>query len=177
MTLTNDDYDIRLKQVQERNKLIIGHFVHTWRGCISDDALHQHVMNIEYFANGHLNYYADADELRSLDQITGWKVYDFITDWLPRKGLVTSTRRVKSYLASFNKLFKFMGEHSYMKPEDAAEVLNLLKEDRQLMIDAVVTYDNPIEDQSPEAFQARMQDLVERWKAIHQESGKGTQDT
>jgi len=31
--------------------------------------------------------------------------------------------------------------------------------------------------QAPEAFQARMQELVERWKAIHQESKKGTQDT
>lgn len=166
----SDDHEIRLEQVQERNKLIVGHFVHTWRGRISDDALYQHVTNIEYFANGHLNYSADADELRSLDQVTGWKVYDFITDWLPRKGLVTSARQVKSYLASFNKLFKFMGEHGYMEPEDAAEVLDLLKKDRQLMIDTVVTYDDPIEDQSPEEFQAHLQGLVERWKAIHQES-------
>ena len=166
----SDDHEVRLQQIQERNKLIVGHFVHTWRGRISDDALYQHVVNIEYFVNGHLNYSADADELRSLDQVTGWKVYDFITDWLPRKGLVTSARRVKSYLASFNKLFKFMGEHGYMDPEDAAEVLDLLKEDRQLMIEAVVTYDDPIEDQSPEEFQAHLQGLVDRWKAIHQES-------
>lgn len=166
----SDDYEVRLQQIQERNKLIIGHFVHTWRGRISDDTLYQHVTNIEYFVDGHLNYYADTDGLRSLDQVTGWKLYDFITDWLPRKGLVTSARRVKSYLASFNKLFKFMGEHGYMEPEDAAEVLDLLKEDRQLMIEAVVTYDDPIEDQSPEEFQAHLQGLVDRWKAIHQES-------
>jgi len=168
--MSDDHYEVRLQQVRERNKLIIGHFVHTWRGRISDNTLYQHVMNFEYFANGHLNYYADTDELRSLDQVTGWMVYDFITDWLPRKGLVTSARRVKSYLASFNKLFKFMGEHGYMEPEDAAEVLDLLKEDRQLMIDAVVTYDDPIKDQSPEEFQAHLQELVERWKSICQES-------
>lgn len=168
--MSDDHYEVRLQQVRERNKRIIGHFVHTWRGRISDDTLYQHVMNIEYFANGHLNYYADTDALRSLDQVTGWKVYDFITDWLPRKGLVTSARRVKSYLASFNRLFKFMGEHGYMEPEDADEVLDLLKEDRQLMIDTVVTYDDPIEDQSLEEFQAHMQGLVGRWKAIHQKS-------
>ena len=166
----SDDHEVRLQQVQERNKLVIAHFVHTWRGRISDDALYQHVTNIEYFVNGHLNYSADADELRSLDQVTGWKVYDFITDWLPRKGLVTSARRVKSYLASFNKLFKFMGEHGYMEPEDAAGVLDLLKEDRQLMIEAIVTYDDPIEDQSPEEFQAHLQGLVERWKSLPRES-------
>lgn len=172
----SDDYEVRLQQVRERNTLIVGHFVHTWRGRISDDVLYQHVMNIEYFANGHLNYYADADGLRSLDQVTAWKLYDFITDWLPRKGLVTSARRVKSYLASFNKLFKFMGEHGYMAAEEADRVLEMLKEDRQLMIDTVVTYDEPKEDQSPEAFRAHLQELVERWKSIHQESGKGAPD-
>lgn len=102
-------------------------------------------------------------------------MYDFITDWLPRKGLVVSARRVESYLASFNKLFKFMGDHGYMEPEGAAEVLDMLKGDRQLMIDAVVTYDDPIEDQSPEEFQAHLQELVERWKSIHQESKKDAQ--
>ena len=173
----NDDYEVHLQQVQDRNKRIIGRFVHTWRGRISDDALYQHVVNIEYFVSGHLNYYADTDELRSLDQVTGWKLYDFITDWLPRKGLVVSARRVKSYLASFNKLFKFMRDYGYMEPENAAEVLDLLKEDRQLMIDTVVTYDDPIEDQSPEEFRAHLQGLVERWMSIHQESKKDIQSS
>ncbi len=166
----SDDYDIRLQQVQERNALIVGRFVHTWRGRISDDALYQHVLNIEHFVNGHLNYCAEADELCSLDQVTAWKVYDFITDWLPRKSLVTSARRVKSYLASFNKLFKFMGGHGYVAAEETANILQTLKEERQMMIDAVVTYDDePDESQSLEAFQASMQELVERWKSIHQE--------
>jgi len=57
-----------------------------------------------------------------------------------------------------------------MEPEDAAEVLDLLKEDRQLMIDTVVTYDDPIQDQSPEKFQAHLQGLVERWKSLPRES-------
>jgi hypothetical protein len=169
----SDDYDVRLQQVKERNKLIVGHFVHTWRGRISDDTLYQHVLNIEHFAKGYLNYYTEADGPRSLDQVTEWKVIDFITDWLPRKSLVTSARRVKNYLASFNKLFKFMGEHGYMAAEEVAEILQTLKDDRQMMIDAVVTYDDePDESQSPEAFQARMQGLVERWIAIHQELKK-----
>jgi hypothetical protein len=165
-----DDYDVRLQQVTERNQFIVGHFVHTWRGRISDDTLYQHVLNIEHFANGHPNYYAEADELCSLDQVTAWKVHDFITDWLPRKSLVTSARQVKSYLASFNKLFKFMGEHGYMAAEEADNILQTLREERQMMIEAVVTYDDePDESQSPEAFQARMQELVERWKSVHQE--------
>ena len=44
-----------------------------------------------------------------------------------------------------------------------------------MMIDTVVTYDDPIEDQSPEEFRAHLQGLVERWISIHQESKKDTQ--
>lgn len=35
----SDDYEVRLQRVRERNKCIIGHFVHIWRGRISDVAL------------------------------------------------------------------------------------------------------------------------------------------
>ena len=171
----NDDYDVRLKQVQERNDFILGHFVHVWRGRVSDETLYQHVLNIQGFTDRYLNYSAEADELRSGDQITSWDVYDFVTDWLPRKCWVTSERRIKSYLASFKKYVKFLEEYDYLSPEAAAEIIERLKEDRQEMIRSAVTYyDEPEEEESPEAFQARMQDLVERWKTIHQESKKET---
>jgi hypothetical protein len=173
----SDDYDIRLKQVQERNDLILGHFVHVWRGRVSDDTLYQHVLNIQNFTDRYLNYSAEADQLRSADQISAWEVYDFIVDWLPRKCWVDSERRVKSYLASFKKYVQFMGEYNYLPSEVVADIVQMIKEERQEMIETVITYwDEPEERESPEAFRARMQDLVERWKAIHQETKKGTQD-
>jgi hypothetical protein len=166
-----DDYDDRLKQVRERNDFILGHFIHVWRGRISDDTLYQHVLNIQSFTDIYLNYYAGADELHSGDQASAWKVYDFITDWLPRKCWIDSERRVKIYLASLKKYVRFMGEQGYMPVETAAEIVHALEEERQEMIEAIVTYwDEPDESESPEAFQARMQELVERWEAIHQES-------
>jgi hypothetical protein len=167
----SDDYDTRLKQVQERNRFVIGHFVHTWRGRISDETLGRHLLNIEHFANRYLNYSAEADELRSLDRVGGWDVYDFITDWLPRKSWVDSARRIENYLASFNKLFRFMGEQGYISAATAADALRMLKEERQVMIDAAVTYyDEPEEEQSPEAFLAQADELLERWKAVHPRS-------
>lgn len=170
-------YDVCLKQVQERNDLILGHFVHVWRGRVSDDTLYRHVLNIQSFTDYYLNYSAEADELRSGDQITAWDVYDFVTDWLPRKCWVTSERRVKSYLASFKKYVKFMEEYDYLSPEVAANIIQTLKEERQVMIRSAVTYyDEPDEAESPEAFRARMQELVEQWKAIHQESRKEAQE-
>ncbi len=170
----SDDYDIRLKQIQEHNDSILGHFIHVWRGRVSDDTLYQHVLNIQNLTDHYLNYSdVEADELRSGGQITAWTVYDFITDWLPRKCWVDSERRVKGYLASFKKYVQFMGEHNYMAAEAVADIVHTLKEDRQEMIETVVTYwDEPDERESLEAFQARMQKLVERWKALPQESKK-----
>ena len=74
------------------------------------------------------------------------------------------------------KVRQFMGEYNHLSSEVMADIVHMLKEERQEMIETVVTYwDEPEERESPEAFRARMQDLVERWKAIHQESEKGAQ--
>jgi len=70
-----------------------------------------------------------------------------------------------------------IGEQGYMPAETAEEILQMLKEERQEMIKAAVTYgDEPDEGESPEAFQARMQELVERWKALGQESKTGHEE-
>ena len=71
------------------------------------------------------------DEPRSVDQVTAYDVYSFITDWLPRKGLVVSARQVKSHLASLTKLYQLMGEQHYMPPEQAAAIVQSMKMDRQ----------------------------------------------
>ena len=58
----------------------------------------------------------------------------------------------------------------------AADILRTLKEEREDMIRAAVAYfDEPTEDESPEAFRAQLQDLEERWAALfpHEGSEKG----
>ena len=173
----SDDYNARLKRIQERNDLILGHFVHTWHGRLADDTLYQHVLNIQHLTSGHLNYGREADGLRSVDQITAGDVYDFITDWLPRKSWVDSERRVKGYLASIKKYVHFMAEQGYMPADVAADILRTLKEQRDDMICGAVTYfDEPTEDESPETFQANLKDLETRWAALFPTEGseKGT---
>lgn len=173
----SDAYDARLKQIQERNDLILGHFVHTWRRRLADDTLCQHVRNIQHLTGGHLNYGREADQLRSVDQITAGDVYDFITDWLPRKSWVDSERRVKRYLASIKKYVQFMAEQGYMPTGVAADIVRTLKEERVDMIHAAVAYfDEPIEDESLEDFRAQLKDLEERWAALFPRKGseKGT---
>lgn len=164
-----DHIDIQHLPVEARNKFILAYFVHTWRGRISDETLYQHLLNLQYFIDSYLSYgLAGAhDEPRSVEQVSAYEVYDFITDWLPRKGLVVSARRVKSYLASFNKFYRFMGAQGYMPAEQVEKILQTLKWDRQEMIEAVLTYDDePEADQSPEAFLSALKELEARWKAL-----------
>lgn len=54
MKLMHDDYDARLREVEERNEFILGHFVHVWRERISDDTLYQHVRWALLLADGAL---------------------------------------------------------------------------------------------------------------------------
>ncbi len=160
--------------VADRNAFILGHFVDTWQGRLSDNTLAQHVLNIQYFMDSYLSYCVIGvhDEPRSVDQVTAYDVYRFITDWLPRKGLVVSARQVKSHLTSLTKLYKFMGEQHYIPPEKSAAILQTIKEDRQEMIETVLTYDDePNESQSTdEAFFAQ---LKERWKLLPPDVSKG----
>ena len=160
--------------VADRNAFILGHFVDTWQGRLSDNTLSQHVLNIQYFMDSYLSYCVIGvhDEPRSVDQVTAYDVYRFITDWLPRKGLVVSARQVKSHLASLTKLYTFMREQHYMPPEQAAAIVQTMKVDRQEMIEAVLTYDDePDESQSTdEAFFAQ---LKERWKSLPPDASRG----
>ncbi len=162
-----DDYAARLKRIQEHNDLILGHFVHTWHGRMADDTLYQHVLNIQHLTGGFLNYCRATAELRSADLITAGDVYEFITDWLPRKSWVDSERRIKGYLASIKKYVQFMAEHGYMSADVAAGILRILKEDREEMIRAAVTYgDESTDDESPAAFRAQLKALEARWAAL-----------
>jgi hypothetical protein len=169
-------YDSNLQHlsVADRNAFILGHFVDTWQGRLSDNTLAQHVLNIQYFMDSYLSYCVSGvhDEPRPVDQVTAYHVYSFITDWLPRKGLVFSARQVKSHLASLTKLYTFMKAQRYIPPEKAEAILQTLKEDRQEMIESVLTYDDePDENQSTdEAFFAQIR---RQWESLPPDVSKG----
>ena len=134
---------------------------------MSDDVLYRHALNIQHFAGWHLTYYCAADELRSVDQVTARDVYDFITDWLPRKSWVDSERRIKSYLATLKRYVQFMAEHEYMRADVATSILRMIRQDREDMIRTAVTYyDEPQKKPSSEALDAQLRDLEARWAAL-----------
>jgi site-specific recombinase XerD len=128
------DFDVRVRAIQAYNQPILDGF-ESWleQSGLSEKTVETHVSNIDFFTN-YLVYY---EPLKRLDEATGGDVWMFLADWFPRKALWASVTSVKSYLASFKKFFRWMGETGRVSPETVADVLDTLKEDRGEFLERV----------------------------------------
>jgi site-specific recombinase XerD len=122
-----DTYDARVRAIRVSNQPILDDF-EAWleQSGLSEKTVKTHVSNIDFFTN-YLVYY---EPLKKLDEAREGDVWMFLADWFPRKALWASATSVKSYLASFKKFFRWMGETGRVSPETVADVLDTLKEDR-----------------------------------------------
>ncbi len=128
------DYDRKVKAIQAHNQLLLDAF-RAWleESGLSKKTVRNHVENIDFFTE-YLVYY---EPLEQLDQATDSDVALFLCDWFPRKAMWASVSSVKSYLASFKKFFKWMGEAGYVSDETVTKVIETLKEEREEFLDAV----------------------------------------
>jgi site-specific recombinase XerD len=127
-----DTYDARLRAIRAYNQPILDDF-EDWleQSGLSEKTVETHVSNIEFFTN-YLVYYDNP--LKKLDEATSGDVWMFLADWFPRKALWASVSSVKSYLASFKKFFRWMGETGRVSPETVVDVLDTLKYDRDTFL-------------------------------------------
>jgi site-specific recombinase XerD len=125
------DYDARVRAIRAYNQPILDDF-EDWleQSGLSEKTVITHVDNIDFFTN-YLVYY---EPLKKLDEATSGDVWMFLADWFPRKALWASATSVKSYLASFKKFFRWMGETGRVSPETVVDVLDTLKEDRNAFL-------------------------------------------
>jgi site-specific recombinase XerD len=121
------DYDVRVRAIQAANQPILNAF-EVWleQSGLSEKTIQIHVSNIDFFTN-YLVYY---EPLKKLDEANSGDVWMFLDDWFPRKALWASITSVTSYLASFKKFFRWMGETGRVSPKTVTDVLELLKEER-----------------------------------------------
>jgi len=121
------DYDVRVRAIQAANQPIL-HAFEVWleQSGLSEKTIQIHVSNIDFFTN-YLVYY---EPLKKLDEANSGDVWMFLDDWFPRKALWASITSVTSYLASFKKFFRWMGETGRVSPQTVTDVLELLKEER-----------------------------------------------
>ncbi len=121
------DYDVRVRAIQAANQSILNAF-EVWleQSGLSEKTIQIHVSNIDFFTN-YLVYY---EPLKKPDEANSGDVWMFLDDWFPRKALWASITSVTSYLASFKKFFRWMGETGRVSPQTVTDVLELLKEER-----------------------------------------------
>jgi site-specific recombinase XerD len=121
------DYDARVRAIRAYNQPLLDDF-EAWleQSGLNEKTVKTHVSSIDFFTN-YLVYY---EPLNKLDEATHSDVNWFLADWFPRKALWASVTSVKSYLTSFKKFFRWMGETGRVSPETVADVLDTLKEDR-----------------------------------------------
>jgi hypothetical protein len=121
------DYDVRVRAMQAANQPILNAF-EVWleQSGLSEKTIQIHLSNIDFFTN-YLVYY---EPLKKLDEANSGDVWMFLDDWFPRKALWTSITSITSYLASFKKFFRWMGETGRVSPQIVTDVLEILKEER-----------------------------------------------
>lgn len=125
------DYDAQVRAIRAYNQPILDDFkVWLQQSGLSEQTVQTHVDNINFFTN-YLVYY---EPLKKLDEAREGDVWMFLADWFPRKALWASVTSVKSYLASFKKFFRWMGETGHASPQTVAEVLDTLKEERNVFL-------------------------------------------
>lgn len=143
-----NDYDKEVEAIRAYNRPILDAF-QTWlaEGGLADKTIRSHVENIDFFTE-YLVYY---EPLRRLDEADAGDVDSFLLDWFPRKAMWASESSIKSYLASFKKFFQWLGESGRVSNETVAEVLTLLKENRDEFLGAVEAYGRALDEWDGEA--------------------------
>jgi site-specific recombinase XerD len=131
------DYDKEVEAIRAYNQPILDAF-QAWleQAGLAEKTVRNHVENIDFFTE-YLVYY---EPLERLDEADAGDVDSFLTDWFPRKAMWASESSIRSYLVSFKKFFKWMEETGRTSPETTAEVLTMLKEDREEFLGAVEGY-------------------------------------
>ncbi len=130
----SNDYDKQVEAIRTYNQPILDTF-QAWlkEAGLVRKTIKNHVDNIDFFTD----YLVYDEPLKRLDEADDDDVFTFLSSWFPRKAMWANETNVKSYLASFKKFFKWMGETERISDETVTEVLYTLKEHREEFLEAV----------------------------------------
>jgi len=137
------DYDKEVEAIRAYNRPILDAF-QSWltEAGLAEKTIKGHVENIDFFSE-YLVYY---EPLNRLDEADAGDVDMFLTDWFPRKAMWASESSIKSNIASFKKFFQWMGQTGRMSTETTAEILTMLRENRDEFLNAVEEYEKSLDE-------------------------------
>ncbi|HRX71266.1 MAG TPA: site-specific integrase [Candidatus Competibacteraceae bacterium] len=128
------DYDEAVEVIHATNQPLIKEF-QTWLQAqgLRPKTIKSHLDNVHFFAE----YLVYVEPLRLLEQADAHDVYDFLSNWFPRKAAWACVSNTQSYLATFRKYFTFLQQTGRINDTLRAEVNLTLKEDKEEFLDAV----------------------------------------
>jgi len=129
-----EDYDKEVAAIRAYNQPVFDAFQGWLQASgLTAKTIKKHLDNIDFFTD-YLTYY---EPLCRLDEADEGDVASFLMDWYPRKAMWASVSSTKSYLASFRKFFKFMGQTGRLADDRVAEILDTLKQQREDFLAAI----------------------------------------
>ena len=87
---------------------------------ISEETASEHAHQIGFFA---LHYLVDYEE-KSLLEVTGSDIENYLGDWYIRKVFGSGKSDVRSILVAFKKFFKFLNERGNLEEEQLTDILS-----------------------------------------------------
>jgi hypothetical protein len=134
MVMKMSDYDREVEKIRAHNQPILDEF-QSWLENLglAPKTVKNHVENVDFFTE-YLVYY---EPLTKLDEANGGDVYGFLGDWFPRKAMWASEFSMRSNMASFRKLFKFLRASGRIDEEIEDDVRRTLKEYKDEFLEAV----------------------------------------
>lgn len=136
--LLMDDYEIKVKENQERNKKFINEFkVYLKKSNLSDKTIKNHISNVELFIDDYLCYY---DLVPMEDGVSA--IGMFLGDWYIEKCLFASRTSMKETAASIKKFYKCMVEKNYINKEDFDFMSSVIKDEMNEWLERLDRFDN-----------------------------------
>jgi site-specific recombinase XerD len=128
--------------IDKKNNIILEQFeANLKQDGLSTKTIKSHLGSLEFFCT-YLSYY---EPYKSLYEMNAGDVSDFLSDFFPRKAMWACPSNVKSYIATFKKFFRFSLEHNYIPLAEYDYLLTLIKEDKELWIEASSFNEDDIE--------------------------------
>lgn len=75
-------------------------------------------------------------------RVGSYAIDEFLGDWFIRKAMWSTSKTIKENCASLKKFYKVMLENNFINEQDYVELINAIKFNKEVWLEAVEAYNN-----------------------------------
>lgn len=126
-------YEKEVEKIKEENDKYLNLFAQELeKAGLTKKTIEKHLLNACFYINDYLLYYQPKKMVEGC-----YHIDYFLSDWLIRKTLWSSSEQIKSYCASLKKFYKVMLELGYIEKKDFLELNMTIKDEKASWLAAV----------------------------------------